>query len=342
MSVFIFQRLRSTGLLARGLLLEALVRSTRRKSAFVEELIRIDVSSASVLAQVVARDGEPADERWRPDSRLLMDLPPGICERYLSFPYRERAGRVEIVTVSPEDTAVAVEFEQHLRRGVSLYRGSLQALLAAAGAPVDLNALSRQLHQSVPAAGDASIPLVRKSQGKERYRERTPTAPGLGREELAPPHSPSPVVTAHPPSWVAKGAATEERLRDAYNLQELATALGAILPAPSLIFELRGGRLTLRHASGPGSYGRPGVSLVEESALSTAVEEGSYVGPWYSCLTHDKFATSFPAGTLVRVERIGSPDVGLVVAMVSSFDAKRAATIIDQAATTWHRVVEQV
>ena len=342
MSVFLFQRLLSTGLLSRGLLLDALLRSIRNKSALVEELIRLDVGYASIVAQAVARDGEAADEAWRPDSRLLMDLPPGICERLLSFPYRERGGRVEVVTVSPEDTVVTVEFEEHLRRGVSLFRGSLQALLAAAGAPVDLGALSRHLHPSMHAPEDAPIPLVRKSQGRERYRERTPTAPGLGREELSLPQSLAPIGTARPPTWVSPGVGGEERLRDANNLQELAVALGAILPSPALVFELRAGRLTLRHASGPGAYGRARVALEEESALATAVEEGNYLGPWYSCVVHDEFATSFGEGTLVRVERIGSSDVGLVVAMVGGFDARRAAGILEQAAATWARVVEQL
>lgn len=169
-----------------------------------------------------------------------------------------------------------------------------------------------------------------------------PTAPGIGSEARSLPPSIGPAGTARPPTWVSPGAGGEEALRDANNLQSLAHGISSILPAPALVFELRDGRLILRSASGPGAYGRKNISLVEESALSTAVEEGNYLGPWYSCSVHSEFATSFSEGTLVRVERVGSSEFGLIVAMMGGFDAGRAANILDQAATTWDRLVEEV
>lgn len=342
MSQFLYQSLLRGGLLSQPLLSQALVSASRHKTSLVEELVKLDPGYAPMVAQAVREHGEPADEFWRPDSRLLMELPPGTCERLLAFPFRERAGRVEVATVSPLEDWIRREFEAHLTRGVTLFRGSIQALLAAAGAPVDLNALSRQVSPSAPAPEDAPIPLIRKSQAKDKGRERMPTARGIGAEARSLPPSVGAAGTARPPTWVSPGAGGEEALREASNLQSLAHAISSILPAPALVFELRDGRLVLRSASGPGAYGRRSVSLVEESALSTAVEEGNYLGPWYSCGVHAEFATSFSEGTLVRVERIGSSEFGLIVAMMGGFDARRAANILDQAATTWERVVEEV
>jgi len=372
-SVYLYQRLLAHGGVDRASLTDALLLAQSRQVSLVEALVQRDVSIAGTIAACVAEDGEDADASWRPDSRLLLDLPPGICERYLAFPFRERAGSVEVATVTPYEDSIGLEFAEHLGRAIVLYRGSVQALLAAAGAEVDFRALSACLTQPPPEPGEAPIPLVRKSEGKEKSRERTPTSPGLGRSVAAPVQEPviqrapsvdpgafphiqmapvssrqpsmvpsiKPAGTARPPTWVSPAAGGETRVRESRDARELAQAVGAILPAPALVFELRNARLKLRSATGPGAYGDTTVSLVAESALSTAVEEGNYLGPWYDCAVHERFSNSFQRGALVRVERIGTPDRGLIVTMIGEFDASRAADILEIAGDAWSRILER-
>lgn len=307
----------------------------------MEALVGFDPRFGQDVAECFERDGDAADLSWRPDPRLLMDLPPGICDRYLAFPFRERAGKVEVATVSPLEDATRREFELHLRRPVVLYRGSVQALLAAAGASVDLNALNFHLSQPPPAVDAAALPLVRKSTQRPPPRQRTPTSPGMGRtgSSTSPTRADSSDPgSGRPPSWRGNEASDLAASRD---VQELALALSQLLPAPALVFELRQGRLNLLSASGPGAYSQELVSLVEESALSSAVDEGSYLGLWYPCPVHERFASSYARETLVRVERIGSAEAGLVVTMAGEFDVKRAALLLRHAASAWRRVSER-
>lgn len=181
MSVYLFHKLSTNELIPRTSLVRALGRSLVRRTSLAESLVALDLAYAAVISQVAHESGPAADESWKPDRYLLAELPPGICEQYLAFPFRERGGNVEIATVCPADQWIKREFEQHLGRSVVLYRATLQALLAAARAPIDLSSLARFASQPPPPPEESALPLVRKAQGSGRARKRTSTSPGIGR-----------------------------------------------------------------------------------------------------------------------------------------------------------------
>jgi len=341
-SIYLYHRLRESGRFSPEALLWAIARGRRERVSLTEALVVMDVSHARLLMGIVGSEGEKADTSWRPDPRLLLDLPPGICERYLAFPFRERAGAVEVATISGLDTGVQHEFEAHFKRPVALFRGNIQALLAAAGAPVDLGALTFRLSEPPPALGGEALPLVRKGAGKHRIRKRTATSPGIGTGGAINLPSQNIDTTARPPTWLSPSLRGADQLAQVRDVRELCVALSAMLPAPALIFELTQGRLLLRGSSGAGAYGEESISLLDESSLCTAVEEGNYLGLWYQCAAHERFATSFCEGTLVRVDRIGGLDSALVIVMSGDFGTQRGAEILEMATDAWRRIAERI
>ncbi len=359
MTAFLYQRLSVMGLIPRETLVRALGRSFVRRTSLCEALVALDVSHARSIAAAVAGLGPVADEGWRPDRHLLMDLPPGISEQYLAFPYRERAGKIELATVCAVDDAVRLEFEVHLGRPVVLFRARLQALLAAANAPIDLDSLAQFLSQPPPPADGVALPLLKKHQKKAEQRRRIPTSPGLGRkgsDSIEQPEDRSenqtgratpggrgrvPKLKAPPPNLVTRAqrasnsvdvdSKNSRRVASCFDVYELAAVLGEVLPAPALIFEHAQGRLYLRIASGPGTYQDEVVSLSRDHAFSWAVRDGKYVGGFFDCPEHARFWASFPMNSIVFVCRIGPLNQGLVVICSGDFEQARVSQLLDLA-----------
>ncbi len=362
MTAFLYHRLALLGTIPRETLVRALGRSLVRHTSLCEALIALDVSLARSVSNAVADLGPAADEGWKPDRHLLMDLPPGICEHYLAFPFRERSGKVELATICAVDEAVRLEFEAHLGRPVVLYRARLQALLAAAKAPIDLDALGRFLSQPPPPPDGMALPLLRKNTGRSPQRQRVPTSPGLGRKAKSgarepviefqpePPgtnpglgHIAIPTLTAPPmsippvtkrPRYGVGDLDGAERLESSQDFFELAAVLGQVLPAPTLIFEHAQGRLYLRITSGPGTYQDEVVFLHQESGFSRAAREGSYHGAFFDCAGHARYFASFPVGSPVLIRRIGAETKGLVVICSGEFEVGRARSLLDIAQRT--------
>jgi hypothetical protein len=342
-SVYLYKRLQSHGVLSRSVLLEGLALSMRRRSSLVEALVSADVRNARPIMSCFGRDGEKADRAWRPDPRLLLDLPPGICERFLGFPFRERAGAVEVATLSPLDLGLKDEFEQHLGRPIALFRASLQALLAAAGAPVDLEALTHSLSEPPPRAGTSPIPLVRKSSRKPKMRDRTRTSPGIGEQASSsfPPSDPYGSDPFQSSPWNPDSAPPSELMEQVRDERELALALGGLLVPPYLVVEIREGLLQPRVTSATGELNDSPISLGEESALRVAALEGKYMGPWSPCPVHSRFSFLFHEGDLVRAERVGNPTAGLVVVQKVAFDGSDDGEALDRARDAWARIQER-
>lgn len=339
MSLYLYQRLLAEGSLSRGSLLAAITLSVTRRASFVEALIVEDLRHARAVMDCFREDGEKADPAWRPAPRLLLDLPPGICEAYLAFPFRERAGAIEVATISPLDVQVREEFQAHLVRPVALFRASLQGLLAAAGAPVDLGALSHCLSEP-PLGEDGPLPLVRKSRNVPKSRERMRTAPGIGSDAGSsfPPDGPFGTEPPPPSSWNTN---PEERLGRARDPRELALSLGLLLLGPSLIFEIGGGRLHLRAMSPGGDCDDSPINVKDESCLGVAVETGHYMGPWYSSPIHDRFAHVFDETELVQIDRVGGKDSGLVVVRKVIFDGRDDGHLLARARIVWDQLKER-
>lgn len=340
MTAFLYHRLSLTGLVTRETLVRALGRSLVRRTSLTEALLTLDLAHARAISDAVAGLGPATDDAWRPDRRLIRDLPPGICEHYLTFPFRERAGRVELATVCGLDEAICREFAQHLGRPVALYRARLQGLLAAANVPIDLNALSRFLSQPPPppSSEGVTLPLTRKPSRKSGRGPRVPTSPGMGRQASVQPSGPPPMNRASGgagPAWAAyRGQATGlalERLQTSRDIFELAAVLGEALPAPALIFELTQDRLYLQVTLGPGDYRDEAVSLHEESAFAQAVRDGVYFGPFFENKVHSRFYPTFPLGSKVMLRRIGPPSHGLVVGCASRIEPDRVRKWLDMA-----------
>ncbi len=342
--------------------MHALGSSLVQRTSLCEALVALDVHLAQAISDAVADLGPAADEGWKPDRHLLMDLPPGICEHYLAFPFRERAGKVEFATICAVDDAVRLEFEAHLARPVVLFRAHLQGLLAAANAPIDLAALGKVLSEPPLPADGMALPLLRKNRGRSPQRQRIPTSPGMGRQAksgqrepviefqpeppgtnpglghiaiptLAAPSMNLPSVTKRPHYGVGDldGA---ERLEACEDVFELAAVLGQVLPAPTLIFEYAQKRLYLRITSGPGTYQDEVVSLNQDSGFRMAVEEGDYQGPFFDCSSHARYFASFPMGSPVLIRRIGAETRGLVVISSGEFEVGRARALLDIAQRT--------
>lgn len=332
MTAFLYQRLASSGLIPRDTLVRALGRSLVRRTSLCEALIGLDVAYARALSQVISRQGPSADEGWRPDPRLVAALPPGMCEQYLTFPVRERGFDVELVTLCPTDGAVAREFESRLERTVVLYRARLQALLAAANAPVDLYALSQFLSQPPPPETAIALPLLRKHQQRRRRKQRVPTSPGLGTHDDQEPTShgtgPPPAELLVPESDLL---AKHDRLAQVRDLPSLAQALGQVLPAPTLIFEHGHEQLRLQATSGVEADMDQVLSLETPSALRDAHADGEYWGPFYPSPVHSPFFSLFPRESLVFVARLGGQSRGLVVVCSGQTGVHEARGLLETA-----------
>lgn len=186
LSAHLYRLLLRSQSVPRATLVRALQWSLVRRASLVEALLTLDLGWGRVIEEHLSSQGQLADPSWRPASALLMELPPGLCEQTLSFPFRERAGKVEVVTVCPRDDWIRLEFEAHLGRPVLLYRGELQALLAAANSQLaSMHRSAFRSHSELGRLGDSgqeeqALPLVRKSRGKQSKKQRVPTSPGLG------------------------------------------------------------------------------------------------------------------------------------------------------------------
>lgn len=320
MSVYLLKRLHEDGVLPDELLRDALALGVREGMAFIESLVVLDVTSARAVVDCFFEDGEEADSAWRPDPRLVLELPPGICERYLAFPFRERAGAIEVVTVSPLDDHVRREFTRHLGRPIALLRGNLQGLLAAAGAPVDFRALNNSLGEPVRGVSSRPLPLIRKSSG-DSVPPRTRTAPGLGAEDDVP--SPR---SAH------------ERMLQASDARELSLSLGLLLSGPSIIFEIAGGLLHLRAMSPHEDCDESPIERTTPCSLTAAADSSRYLGPWFPSDVHDRFAHVFNRGELVRIDRVGNADSGLVVARRVRLDGGDDTELLARARRVWDQL----
>jgi Type II secretion system (T2SS), protein E, N-terminal domain len=290
------------------LLAEAFAEAERRRCSFLEMLILRDIELAEVIAECFGSDGAAADPSWRLDSALMRELPPTMPERLLAFPFRERAGSIEVVTVTPLDPGLRVELETHLRSPLRLYRGSLQALLAAGGARVDWNAISLR-SRPPPMGGQAPLPLVRR--GRQRERERVRTSPGLGggkSSQSSPGPSDAPV-----PQGIEVGPNTSraDLILSASRPIELAQALGPGLPAPAHIG-------ALSHSGVRWFWGGEGLGPIEVDAggwseLEATVQAASFRG---SCPPNElplALRPLYAEETLVRVEILGDGSSGLLV-----------------------------
>lgn len=337
MTAFLYQRLACSGLIPRDTLVRALSRCLVRQTSLCEALIGLDVVYARAISLVIARQGPTADEGWRPDPRLVTQLPPGMCEQYLTFPFRERGFDIELVTLCPSDRAVAREFEMHLGRSVVLYRARLQALLAAANAPVDLNALARFLSQPPPPDTAMALPLLRKHQKRRRRKHRVPTSPGLGSQQdqdATAEHPDADDAAASAPSSLTSECdllVKHERLTQAHDLSSLALTLGQVLPPPTLIFEHGRDQLRLQVTSGKGADLEQVLSLELPSALRDAHAEGEYWGPFYSSPVHSPFFSLFPRESLVFVARLGGHGRGLVVVCSGQIGVHEARGLLETA-----------
>lgn len=357
MSIHLYRLLLRSGHVPREVLVQALQWSLLRRASLVEALLSLDLRWGLPLQRLLSSEGEPADPAWRLASALLMDLPPGLCEQTLSFPFRERAGKVEVVTVCPGDDWIRLEFEAHLRRPVLLFRGELQALLAAANSPLaprnrkvagtsladERQAAHQQSLAAMPRSASPSslavsamapatrgplheepLPLVRKSRGRPRKKQRIATSPGLGIRGISLP--------------LALAPTSLSALNEATDLRQLCLSAASLLPAPTLCFELRAGSLTWIPGASLAAAVPLRVSLVESSAWATAVEAGSYVGDFYDSPAHAPFYHSFEVDSPVRVERIGGVDQGVLLAMSAEIDPEQASATVHALALAYQRI----
>lgn len=295
-----------------------------RNTSLVEALVFSDVRHAYTIARCFMGDGEKADTSWRPDPRLLLDLPPGLCERLLAFPFRERAGAVEVATLTPLERTVSEEFTFHLRRPVALFRGNLQALLAAAGTPVDLGVLTHSLSEPPPRADASPIPLVRKSKRKVEPKRRTRTSPGIGEEGSASIYPPSPL----------------DQLDAVQSKVELVETLSRLLAQPFLILEIGDDHLS-PIALAPRVPLGPAIERWQESIFCIAADQGKFLGPYGGGQIHRRFSRHFAAGDLVEAERIGDINQGLVVVRKVRFDGSDEGDLLERAHHAWRRIDER-
>lgn len=324
MSVYLIKRLLAEGTFQAPLLVRAQKRAFEANTSLVEALVSVDVRHAYTIARCFLGDGEKADTSWRPDPRLLLDLPPGLCERLLAFPFRERAGAVEIATLSPLERTVSEEFTFHLRRPVALFRGNLQALLAAAGTPVDLGVLTHSLSEPPPRVDASPIPLIRKSNRSPGPRPRTRTSPGIGEESGVSTYPPSPF----------------DALEEAQSQAVLIEILSRLLPEPFIIMDIGDDRL-LPRVSGPAAFLGEPIERWQESLFCLAADQGKYTGPYGPGEIHRRFAHLFSAGDLVVAERIGDLNRGLVVVRKVRFDGSDDAEVLERAREVWLRLEER-
>lgn len=339
-SVYLVKRLLAEGTLSAPILIQALEQAVYRSCSLVESLVASDVRFAYPIARCFVEDGDRADTSWRPDPRLILDLPPGLCERLLAFPFRERAGAVEVASVTPLERSVHEEFTFHLRRPVALFRGNLQALLAAAGAPVDLGSLTHSLSEPPPRVDISPIPLVRKSSKKTGQRERTRTSPGIGEEADSSPVASS--AFGDTPSFAPNSSASPlDQLNGARDLGELAFVLSRFLLEPFIILEIGDDRLIPR-AARPGTVAAQPIERWEESLFSIAADQGKYMGPYAMNQVHERFSHLFADGDLVVAERIGDLESGLVVVQKVRFDGSDDHEILDRAKVAFSRFEDSV
>jgi hypothetical protein len=295
-----------------------------RHTSLVEALVSSDVRHAYTIARCFMADGEKADTSWRPDPRLLLDLPPGLCERLLAFPFRERAGAVEVATLSPFERTVSEEFTFHLRRPVALFRGNLQALLAAAGTPVDLGVLTHSLSEPPPRVDASPIPLVRKSNRKAEPRPRTRTSPGIGDDGSASLYPPSPF----------------DQVDTAASKLELVQVLGRLLAQPYLIFDVGDDHLRPL-VSSPRVAPGPSIERWQENLFCTAADQGRYLGPYGGGEIQRHFLQHFAAGDLISAERIGDIHHGILVVQKVRFDGSDEGELLERARQAWLRIDER-
>ncbi len=332
MSVYLLQRLLAEGSLAAPVLIQAFERGIAGHCSMIEALVTSDVRFAYPVARCFTKDGEKADASWRPDPRLILDLPPGLCERLLAFPYRERAGAVEVASVSPLERSVHEELTFHLRRPVALFRGNLQALLAAAGAAVDLGVLTHSLSEPPPRVEASPIPLVRKSNKKPGPRPRTRTSPGIGEEGSSSLLPSSPSASSDPRVESPLG-----QLNQARDAAELAFLLSRFMVEPFLILEIADDRLVPRVAR-PGTVTGEVIDRWEECLFCRVADEGKYMGPYESGGIQRRFSHLFSEGDLVVAERIGHLERGLVVVQKVRFDGGDDQDVMDHAHRAWARL----
>jgi hypothetical protein len=162
------------------------------------------------------------------------------------------------------------------------------------------------------------------------------TAPGIGEDASSsiPPSFPQGQDTA-PPSSAA------ERMRQARDARELALSLGLLIFGPSVIFEIAGGLLHLRAMSPHEDCDESPIDLEESCCLTSAVAASRYMGPWYPSEIHDRYNHVFNQGELVRVDRIGTKESGLVVARKVTFDDRDDSKLHSRASRVWDQLSER-
>jgi len=209
----------------------------------------------------------------------------------------------------------------------------LQALLAAANAPVDLHALAQFLSQPPPPADTAvALPLLRKQRQRRRRKLRVPTSPGLGSaDDQEPASSQGELTTTVPPVFESDLLAKHEQLAQVGDLPSLALALGQVLPPPTLIFEHGREQLRLQVASSHCAGLEQVLSLEAPSALRDAHADGEYFGPFYSSPVHSPFFSLFPRESLVFVARLGGQGRGLVVVCSGQTGVHEARGLLETA-----------
>jgi hypothetical protein len=306
LSAYLLHRLIRDAALSPKLVAEAFLASERLACSLLEVLLTRQVELAEVIADCFAQDGALADPGWRLDAALMRELPPGLPERWLAFPFRERAGSIEVVTVTPLDPGLKAEMAFHLKTPLRFYRGYLQGLLAAAGARVDWNAVP--ILSRPPAGASAPIPLVRRQ--RSRPRERIQTSPGLGARSAAASLL-GEDLDAPPPREAHSDGSRADRILGASRPVELAEALGPGLPEPANVFALQPHALR-------GLWGATPHAPIEwapevRGDLFSLFRSGSFRGQWPGSLLPESLAGLYPEDSVVRLELLGEPGRGLLV-----------------------------
>lgn len=111
-------------------LARALDASVSRGVPLVRALLESRAASEATLSRVLARGDAPVVQRVVPMMDLVMQLPPGICERLHAVPVRTdpTTGTVDVVVADASDTHAAAEMAFHLRAPVRVLRAPLLAL----------------------------------------------------------------------------------------------------------------------------------------------------------------------------------------------------------------------
>jgi len=195
----------------------------------------------------------------------------------------------------------------HLKTPLRFYRGYLQGLLAAAGAKVDWNAIASLSRP--PSGAQAPLPLVRRRRGPSRERVRT--SPGLGGRSSGAP-APREAAEAPPPRDIQPGESRADRILGALRPLELAEALAQGLPGPVNV-------LALHLHEVRGLWGEASATPIDWDAdsrvdLFSLFRSGSFRGQWPGSLLPPSLGGLYPEKNVVRLELLGDPTSGLLVA----------------------------